>query len=257
MGLQAGSRAGEWVLLMIRFRIRLRFRKRDNIRWISHHDLVRTFERWFRRAGLPVCRSQGFHPKPKLSFPLALAVGIAACDEVLEFDTTERLDLAELRERLDRTALPGLHVAQILAISQVEARQPVQRVAYELPIPAACRSQLAAKISQWHAADSHWHWRVDSREPVDLRAAVDQLELHDGTLRFRLAIDRARGPRPREVLQALGVARLESEGCCLTRTRVELAVAPHNSNEEREDKSHEEGNVDQRVTAGGVSDRDR
>ena len=59
------------------------------------------------------------------------------------------------------------------------------------------------------------------------------------------------------VLEALGVAHLESDGCCLTRTRVELAVDPHNSNEERRNKSHEEGNADQCVATRGVPDCDR
>jgi len=115
---------------MIYFRVRLRFRKRDDIRWISHHDLVRTFERWLRRAGLPLRRSEGFHPKPKLSFPSALALGIAALDEVLEFELTEPLDLAELRQRLDRTALPGLEAAEILTVSRADAKPQLQRVAY-------------------------------------------------------------------------------------------------------------------------------
>ncbi len=84
---QAGT--GPRVLLMIRVRFRLRFRKREDLRWISHHDLVRTVERWLRRAGLPLRRSEGFHPKPKLSFPSALALGIAALDEVMEFELTE------------------------------------------------------------------------------------------------------------------------------------------------------------------------
>ena len=67
---------------MIRVRVRMRFRKQDELRLISHHDLLRTFERWLRRAGLPLRRSEGFHPKPKLSFPLAMALGIAGLDEV-------------------------------------------------------------------------------------------------------------------------------------------------------------------------------
>jgi len=242
---------------MIRFRVRLRFRKRDDIRWISHHDLVRTVERWLRRAGLPLRRSEGFHPKPKLSFSSALALGIAALDEVMEFELTEPVGLDELRQRLDRTALPGLEVAGLLALGPADAKAQVRRVTYELPIPAACRPQLVEQISRLQAATAYWFERVGSDEPVDLKAGLDQLEFHDGTVRFRLAADQPRSARPREVLEALGVAHLESDGCCLTRTRVELAVDPHNSNEERRNKSHEEGNADQCVATRGVPDCDR
>jgi radical SAM-linked protein len=241
---------------MIYFRVRLRFRKRDDIRWISHHDLVRTFERWLRRAGLPLRRSEGFHPKPKLSFPSALALGIAALDEVLEFELTEPLDLAELRQRLDRTALPGLEAAEILTVSRADAKPQLQRVTYELPIPPANGPRLVEQIAQLQAASAYWFQRAGADEPADLKAGLDQLEFCDGKLRFSLAASQPRCARPREVLAALGVAQLESEGCCLTRTRVELAARSHNSNEER-NKSHEEGNVDQCVATGGMPDRDR
>jgi radical SAM-linked protein len=245
------------VLSMIYFRVRLRFRKRDDIRWISHHDLVRTFERWLRRAGLPLRRSEGFHPKPKLSFPSALALGIAALDEVLEFELTEPLELVELRRRLERTALPGLEAAEILSVSRADAKPQIQRVTYELPIPPAYGPRLVEQIAQLQAVSAYWFQRVGADEPADLKASLDQLEFHDGKLRFCLAVGQPRCARPREVLEALGVAQLESAGCCLTRTRVELAVRPHNSNEERRNKSHEEGNADQCVATGGMPDRDR
>ena len=242
---------------MIRFRFRLRFRKREDLRWISHHDLVRTVERWLRRAGLPLRRSEGFHPKPKLSFSSALALGIAALDEVMEFELTDPVGVDELRQRLDRTALPGLEVAELRALAPDETKAQVRRVTYELPIPSACRLPLVEQISQLQASSTYWFQRVGSPDPVDLRAGLDQLEFHDGKLRFRLAADQPRSARPREVLEALGVAQLESEGCCLTRTCVELAVPPHNSNEERRNKSHEEGNADQCVATRGVPDCDR
>lgn len=242
---------------MTRFRFRLRFRKRDDLRWISHHDLVRTVERWLRRAGLPLRRSEGFHPKPKLSFSSALALGIAALEEVMEFELTEPVGLDDLRQRLDRTAVPGLEVADLRALAPHEAKAQVRRVTYELPIPSACSAPLVAQIAQLQASSSYWFQRVGSPDPVDLRAGLDQLEFLDGQLRFRLAADQPRSARPREILEALGVAHLESAGCCLTRTCVELAVPPHNSNEERRNKSHEEGNADQCVAAGGMPDCDR
>ena len=60
---------------MLRRRIRIRFRKIDDVRQISHLDLIRTMERLFRRAGLQLGMSEGFHPKPRMSFPSALNVG--------------------------------------------------------------------------------------------------------------------------------------------------------------------------------------
>jgi len=241
---------------MNRVRIRLRFRKRDDLRWISHHDLARTFERWLRRAGLPLRRSEGFHPKPKLSFPSALALGIAALDEVMEFELTESVAVGRLRQDLDRTALPGLEIAGLQVLGPGEAKAQIHRVTYELPVPPACGPSLAERIARLQAPAPYWFSRAGSDQPVDLKAGLDQLEFRDGKLRFRLAADQPRSARAREVLEALGLAGLEGDGCCLTRIRVELAADPHNSNEEGRNKSHEKGNVDQCLAAGGMPDRD-
>ncbi len=59
------------------------------MRLIGHRDLARAIERTFRRAGLRLGMSQGFHPKPRMSFPSALAVGIAGVDEVMEVEWAE------------------------------------------------------------------------------------------------------------------------------------------------------------------------
>ena len=82
---------------MVRHRVRIRFRKQDDLRWIGHRDLMRCCERWFRRAGVALRRSEGFHPKPRMSFPSALAVGIALPAHV-EFTVLTFQD-ESLRER--------------------------------------------------------------------------------------------------------------------------------------------------------------
>ena len=60
----------------IRQRVRIRFRKSGDLRLIGHRDLVRAWERAFRRAALPLGMSEGFHPKPRMSIPAALGLGI-------------------------------------------------------------------------------------------------------------------------------------------------------------------------------------
>ena len=61
---------------------------------------MRCFERLFRRAGLALSMSQGFHPKPQMTFPLALAVGIEGRDEVMEIELTESPPAEELLAQL-------------------------------------------------------------------------------------------------------------------------------------------------------------
>ena len=74
-----------------RDKMRFRFRKDGALRLLSHHDLMRCFERMLRRAALPVRQSQGFHPKPRLIFALSLPLGVIGCEEVAELELEEVL----------------------------------------------------------------------------------------------------------------------------------------------------------------------
>src|SRR5271169_6796595 len=96
-----------------RQRVRVRFTKLDDLRWISHRDLMRVWERLFRRAGLPLSMTEGFHPKPRIHFPSALAVGIAGSDELLEVDFAEPIVAETVREAIVAHAPPGMTIGAI------------------------------------------------------------------------------------------------------------------------------------------------
>ncbi|GBF34876.1 hypothetical protein DCCM_3996 [Desulfocucumis palustris] len=82
------------------------YSKEGPARFISHLDMVRTFERAIRRAGLPVAFSQGFNPHPKFSFGCPLPVGIPGREEYMEIELVSELSPAEIEEKLN-LALPG------------------------------------------------------------------------------------------------------------------------------------------------------
>lgn len=65
---------------------RLLFEKTGNAVWISHLDLMRVFQRGFKRAGLPLTHTQGFNPRPSVSIALPLSVGVESVCELLDFD---------------------------------------------------------------------------------------------------------------------------------------------------------------------------
>ena len=102
---------------MVRQRLRIRFRKQGNLRLIGHRDLVRSLERLFRRAGLRLAMSEGFHPKPRMSFPSALALGIEGLDEVMELQLAEPCTAEELLERLESHEIPGLSFRSVEVLS--------------------------------------------------------------------------------------------------------------------------------------------
>src|SRR5947209_18807362 len=88
-------------------KVRLRFAKRGDLRLVSHHDLLRCRERMLRRARVPMALTQGFNPRPKMTFALALGLGIEACREVVDLELSEPWDPCELLDRLRAVAPPG------------------------------------------------------------------------------------------------------------------------------------------------------
>ncbi len=208
---------------MTRYRFRMRFRKQDDLRLISHRDLVRAFERLFRRCDLPLRMSEGFHPKAKMSFPLALSLGIASDGEVMEFELTEPIEASQLRRQLASQTPQGLEITELRMLEDGEGKAQVRAVVYQFPIPDSRHAQVRGMLTQFSRQDSFLIQRDGAKRQIDVKAGSDHLEFRDGNLEFRLPVNRSGSVRPREVLQALGVADLENEGCYLTRTGVEIA----------------------------------
>lgn len=91
---------------------RLLFEKTGNAIWMSHLDLMRVFQRSFKRAGLTLKHTQGFNPRPSVSIALPLSVGVASCCEILDFelDGQQEISCEEIRSKLNKTLVEGVHV---------------------------------------------------------------------------------------------------------------------------------------------------
>ncbi|MBX3413516.1 MAG: TIGR03936 family radical SAM-associated protein [Pirellulales bacterium] len=207
---------------MLRRRIRIRFRKIDDVRQISHLDLIRTMERLFRRAGLQLGMSEGFHPKPRMSFPSALAVGIAGLDEVMEVELNEDRSAETLHALLVRHAPPGLEIVSVEALAEGAPKPRVARVRLEMPVPTERQAAARQRIAWLMAETTYPVDRGTTHNPIDLRPYLEALALDEGTLRIQLRVTQQGTGRPREVLAALGLEDLEQQGFHLTRTAVEL-----------------------------------
>jgi radical SAM-linked protein len=82
------------------YRLRIKHQKTGDLRFLSHLDLVRAFERGARRAGLPFSFTQGFSPHPKISFGPPLPVGVSSESEYIDFVVEEELPLDEIMKSL-------------------------------------------------------------------------------------------------------------------------------------------------------------
>lgn len=205
-----------------RYKIRLRFRKDGNLRLVSHHDLMHCFERMFRRAGLPVARTKGFHPTPRMVFALSLALGVVGCEEVVELELTEYLPAQEVLERLARHCPPGL---QLLRAQPTDPRQTarVRRVGYEIVLPPHHLAGLPERLAAFLAAPECWIERTrPSFRRFNLRPLVRELRLDRDVLTIDLWVTPQGMARPEEVLEVLGLPGWQDEGLVLYRTCVEL-----------------------------------
>ena len=93
---------------------RLLFEKKGNAVWMSHLDLMRLFQRAFKRADLPLTHTQGFNPRPSVSIALPLSVGVESCCELLDFDLDgDVVAMDEICSRLNEALVEGIRVLQV------------------------------------------------------------------------------------------------------------------------------------------------
>ena len=209
-------------------KVRIRFRKDGPLRFLSHHDLLRTFERMLRRADLPFRRTKGFHPHPRLVFALSLPLGVVGREEVAELELERPYTPEEVHERLTRQAPPGLTLLSVARIGLKTGAQ-VRGLSYGLPVPADRSAELGQRRTDLLAATECWAERSrPSPRRVNLRPFLRDLRLTPGPADGRafLEIDLWLTPegtaRPEEVLALLGLRDLLDAGAVLERTRLEL-----------------------------------
>jgi len=135
-------------------RVRVRYAKRGRLRFTSHRDFARAFERALRRAAVPMAYSAGFSPHPKVSYVGAAPTGMASEAEYLEIGLAAPVDVRQLRDALDASLPPGLDVLEC-----VEARpgggglaDRVDASAWRLELPgvevAAAEAAVAAFLER-------------------------------------------------------------------------------------------------------------
>ena len=186
-------------------RVRLRFQKTGVLKFISHHDLMRLFERAIRRADIPIGMSQGFNPRPKMSFPSALALGIEAVDEILELELSRWIAPERLQEQLQAQLAPGIRIISAEPItpgspSRVDAL--VYQIKWDLP-----EELTRKKINQLLAEKKIQilRKRKGGKRLFDLRPSIVSITLENSTLLLKLRPTGDGTARPDEVLKALGL----------------------------------------------------
>ena len=213
---------------LAREKVRIRFRKDGPLRFVGHNDLMRCWDRLLRRTGLPIRFSEGFHPKPILSSPLSLGLGLVGAQEVLEIELTGPVGATAIAQRLAAEAPQGLTIVEV-SLPGVRSRAAVVEVEYRCPLPPEVRVEhVSERLQQVLACDSLPIQRHHPHKPdrcIDIRPMLRGMWLSDNELCWRVRVTNAGTVRPQEALACVGLGHLPAQGVVLTRSRVELGPA--------------------------------
>lgn len=197
-------------------RLRITFEKGEVLKYISHLDLARTWERVFRRAGLPVAYSQGFNPRPRFQIAAALPVGVTGRAELLDVWLTEPMGSSEVLTRL-RTALPpGLEATDSVNVDlrspslQSQMRAADYRATVLGPEPAeTIQYRVRALLELPSVPRRRQHkgkWQSYDLRPFIQSVVVEPGEEGEHILTMRLQASPDGAGRPDEVLEVLGLS---------------------------------------------------
>jgi radical SAM-linked protein len=196
-------------------RLRVTFARGDELKYITHLDLMRFWERALRRAALPVAYSEGFSPHAQISLAAPLAVGTTSGAELMDVFLSEPVPPRQFLKRLAEQLPPGLSLvsAQEAGLGMPALQAAVRFAEYEVDVdlagaavdvPAAVEAFLAAETIPWQ------HQREQEVRTYDIRAQVAALEAERADaascrLRMRLKNDNTGSGRPEQVVAALGL----------------------------------------------------
>jgi radical SAM-linked protein len=204
-------------------KVRLCVSKGGPLRWLSHHDLLRTFERMLRRASIPFRRSKGFNPHPRIVFALSLPLGVIGRQEVVEVELDERVEPEEVRRRVAEQAPSGLEVLRAERIPP-RARARVVGLWYGVQVPADRRQAAREGVAALLAADD-LPVRREKPAPrtVNIRPFIKDARFDEasGWLEVGLHLTASGTARPEEVLRVIGLGGITEQGAVLERTRLD------------------------------------
>ena len=162
-------------------KLRIRYAKRGRLRFTSHRDIQRAFERALRRAQVPMAYSAGFTPHPKVSWAGAAPTGVASEAEYVEIGVTRALDPAQLAAELDGSLPPDLDILEIVEAATPNLMERLEASVWEIRLPDVAPETAAKAVAAFLAAEEVPVERLTKNgvRTFDARAAVVAAECVD------------------------------------------------------------------------------
>jgi radical SAM-linked protein len=162
-------------------KLRIRYAKRGRLRFTSHRDFGRAFERAVRRAGLPIAYSSGFSPHPRISYANASPTGAASEAEYLEIGLTVQCDPDTVRAMLDEALPAGLDILDVVVASSGALSDRLEAGSWRLSLAGVSVAEASDAVARFLAEDTVVVTRMTKgglRE-FDCRSAVVSLSVLD------------------------------------------------------------------------------
>lgn len=212
-------------------RLRVRYKRGPEVKYISHLDVIRLWQRALTRAGIDLAYSEGFNPHPRLSLAAPLALGVTSEAELMDVGISRYISPHSFEALAGQQLPPGIEIIQVY---QIESTMPslqsqVRYAEYLVEVDAAAGAQpveaaLASLLEKEHLP---WqHRRNTVIRSYDLRLLIKDLWLAGGngehrTIGMRLRCDSSGSGRPEQVSKALGFGQPRS----IHRTRLILKTS--------------------------------
>lgn len=196
-------------------RLRVKFSRGDELKFISHLDIMRLWERALRRAQIKLAYSEGFNPRPRISLAVPLAVGVTSEAELMDVLVKGTVSPHWFTSSVSRQLPPGIEISAVYQIagnlpslqSQVRFAEYKVLVDKELgqdKMESAISDLLSLEKLPWS------HLRDTGKRNYDLRALIDDIQLVDSgdscySVSMRLRCDNSGSGRPEQVVLALGL----------------------------------------------------
>ncbi len=186
---------------------------------------MKLFERAIRRAGISVKMSEGFNPRPKIAYPLALPVGIKGLDEKLDMELCEWMEVSEIETKLKKQLPENLQVTSVEPLSN-KVKPFVKDVIYVVK-PKTGKMPEAEKIDELLSKNVLNTHRKGKKLSFNIRSSINNITTNSQTIVLDLKMTPEGMARPEEVLLHLGLkVREDYEISEIVRKRVNLVSSP-------------------------------
>lgn len=155
-------------------RVRIRYAKRGRLRFTSHRDFARAFERALRRAQVPMGYSAGFSPHPKISYVGAAPTGVASEAEYLEIGLARQVDIEALRAEIDAALPDGLDLVEAVPAGAGSLADRMDASLWRIELPGVRPDAADAAVTAFLARPEVTVERLtkDGKRMIDARSAV-------------------------------------------------------------------------------------